>query len=80
MEFIQNKEIIVIFDKRMGLDTIASKLALLNGDQTKKFFMERLIKIPRKINAMALTSALNERIKTLDSHSLSRDAFMKLES
>ncbi|MCM1556506.1 MAG: hypothetical protein NC087_03125 [Anaeroplasma bactoclasticum] len=80
MEYIANKEMVVIFNKRMGLETIASKLALLNGEQTKKFFNERPIKIPRKINAMALTSALNERIKTLDSHSLSRDAFINLES
>ncbi|MDE6241527.1 MAG: hypothetical protein K2M08_03780 [Anaeroplasmataceae bacterium] len=80
MEYITDKEIVVIFNKRMGLETIASKLALLSGEQTKKFFTERPTKIPRKINAMALTSALNERIKTLDSHSLTRDAFANLES
>ncbi|MDE6655692.1 MAG: hypothetical protein K2J85_01730, partial [Anaeroplasmataceae bacterium] len=80
MEYIENKEMVIIFDKRMGLETIASKLALLSGEQTKKFFTERTIKIPRRINAMALTSALNERIKTLNSHSLTKDAFAKLES
>ncbi|MDE5547144.1 MAG: hypothetical protein K2I88_06740 [Anaeroplasmataceae bacterium] len=80
MEYITDKEIVVIFNKRMGLETIASKLALLSGEQTKKFFTERPTKIPRKINAMALTSALNERIKTLDSHSLTKDAFANLES
>lgn len=80
MEYIADKEIVVVFNKRMGLETIASKLALLSGEQTKKFFTERPTKIPRKINAMALTSALNERIKTLDSHSLTKDAFANLES
>lgn len=80
MEYVANKDIVVIFDKRMGLETLTSKLAMLNGAQIKKFFQERPTKIPRKINAMALTSALNERIKTLDSHSLTKDAFTKLES
>lgn len=80
MEYIADKEIVVVFNKRMGVETISSKLALLSGEQMKKFFTERPTKIPRKINAMALTSALNERIKTLDSHSLTKDAFMKLES
>lgn len=80
MEYIENKEIVVVFSKRMGLETLASKLALLNGEQMKKFFQDREIKIPRKINAMALTSALNERIKTLDSHSLTKDAFSQLEN
>ncbi len=80
MEYIEDKEIVVVFSKRMGLETLASKLALLNGEQMKKFFQDREIKIPRKINAMALTSALNERIKTLDSHSLTKDAFSQLEN
>lgn len=80
MEYIANKEMVVIFDKRMGLETISSKLALLSAEQIKKFFTERSTKIPRKINSMALTSALNQRIVTLDSHSLTKDAFAKLES
>lgn len=80
MEYIDSKEMVVIFNKRMGLETIVSKLALLSGEQIKKFFFDRATKIPRKMNAMALTSALNERIKTLDSHSLTKDAFAKLES
>lgn len=79
MEYIENKEIVVIFNKRMGLETVVSKLALLNGEQMKRFFMERPVKIPRKLNAMALTGTLNERIKTLDSHSLTKDAFANLE-
>ena len=79
MDYIAEKEVVVIFNKRMGLETIVSKLALLSGDQTKKFFMDRDMKLPRKINAMALISALNERIKTLNSHSLTKDAFSKLE-
>ncbi len=80
MEYIENKDLVFIFDKHIGLDTLASKLALLSGDQTRTFFLGREIKIPRRINAMALTSALNERIKTLDSHSLTRDGFIKLEN
>lgn len=80
MEYIENKEVVLIFDKRIGLDALASKLALLSGEQTKTFFLNREIKIPRRINTMALTSALNERIKTLDSHSLTKDAFVKLEN
>ncbi|MDE5715256.1 MAG: hypothetical protein K2I42_03895, partial [Anaeroplasmataceae bacterium] len=80
MEYIEDKGIVVIFSKRMGIETLTSKLALLNGEQMKKFFQDREIKIPRKINAMALTSALNERIKTLDSHSLTKDAFSQLEN
>ncbi len=80
MEYIANKEMVVIFDKRMGLETISSKLALLSAEQIKKFFTERSTKIPRKINSMALTSALNQRIVTLNSHSLTKDAFAKLDS
>lgn len=80
MEYIDGKEIVVVFDRRMGLETVVSKLALLTGEQTKKFFIERSTMIPRKINAMALRGALNERIKTLNSHSLTKDAFAKLES
>ncbi len=80
MEFLEDKEIVVIFQKRMGLETLVSKLGQLNGEQIKKFFLDRAIKIPRKINAMALTSVLNERIKTLNSHSLTKDAFAKLEN
>lgn len=80
MEYIDAKQIVIVFNKRMGLETIVSKLALLSGEQIKKFFLDRDTKIPRKINAMALTSVLNERIKTLDSHSLTKDAFAKLES
>lgn len=80
MEYIDSKEMVVVFNKRMGLETVASKLALLNGEQIKKFFMERDTRFPKKMNAMALTSVLNERIKTLDSHSLTKDAFAKLES
>ncbi|MDE5867501.1 MAG: hypothetical protein K2H02_01000, partial [Anaeroplasmataceae bacterium] len=78
MEYIESKDCVVIFSKRIGLSTISHKLADLSGEQISGFFLSRKIRIPRKLNAMALIGALNDRIKELDSHSLSRDAFSKL--
>ncbi len=78
MEYNKDKDTIMVYSRKMGLSTLAKKLADLNADQISGFFHNRNIKIPRKINVMALIGALNERIKTLDSKALSRDGFSKL--
>lgn len=48
MEFLEDKEIVVIFQKRMGLETLVSKLGQLNGEQIKKFFWIEQLKFQEK--------------------------------
>ncbi len=79
MEYIESKDAVVIYSKKIGMTTIINKLADLSGEQVSGFFYTRKIKLPRKFNVMALIGALNDRIKELNSLSLSRDAFEKLQ-
>ena len=78
MEYLAEKDVIVVFDKRYKLETLSKKLSDLSAEQIKEFFINRDIKIPKKLNMMALYFVLNERIKTLDSTSLNKEGFTKL--
>ena len=80
MEFSNNKEILTIFDKRGKVVTLATKLAALSGKQIKEFFDIRINKIPRQLNRLALIKVLNNKIQTLNSLSLPKDMFIKLQS
>ena len=79
MEFSSNLEYVTIFDKRSRVATLAGRLANLSATQVKEFFANRDIKLPRRINMLALMSVLNEKIKTLNSQSLTKDMFTKLQ-
>ena len=79
MEFSNNLEYVTIFDKRSKVVTLATRLAGLSAQQIKEFFANRENKIPRRINMLALMSVLNEKIKTLNSQSLTKDMFTKLQ-
>ncbi len=78
MEFTADQKSIVVFSKKISFDTLIAKLAELSGDQIKGFFANRAVKIPRKLNAQALTKILNNRIKQLNSLSMNKDSFSKL--
>ena len=79
MEFSNNLEYVTVFDKRGKVVTLATRLANLSAQQIKEFFANRENKIPRRINMLALMSVLNEKIKTLNSQSLTKDMFTKLQ-
>ncbi len=79
MEYIESKDAVLIYSKKIGMSTIVNKLADLSGEQVSGFFYTRKIRLPRKLNVMALVGALNDRIKELNSLSLSKDAFEKLQ-
>ena len=78
MEFTADKKSIVVFSKKISFDTLIDKLAELSGEQVKGFFANRAVKIPRKLNALALMKILNNRIKKLNSLSMNKDSFSKL--
>ena len=79
MEFSMDLEYVTIFDKRGKVVTLATRLANLSAQQVKEFFANRENKIPRRLNMLALMSVLNEKIKTLNSQSLTKDMFTKLQ-
>ena len=79
MEFSNNKQYVTVFDKRGKVETLATKFAALSASQIKGFFKERENKIPRILNMLALMQVLNDKIPTLNSHSLPKDAFFKLQ-
>lgn len=79
MEFSNNKEVLTIFDKRGKVVTLATKLAALSAEQIKDFFNVRLNKIPRHLNSLAIMKVLNNKIPTLNSLSLTKDMFTKLQ-
>ena len=79
MEFSNNLEYVTIFDKRSKVVTLATRLANLSAQQIKEFFANRENKIPRRLNMLAMMSVLNEKIKTLNSQSLPKDMFTKLQ-
>ena len=80
MEFINDKDMVQIFDKRSRVSTVVNKLALLSAEQVKDFFCNREVKLPRKLNCLALISVLNEKIPLLNSKSLPKDMFIKLQN
>ena len=77
MEFINDKDMVQIFDKRSRVSTVVNKLALLSAEQVRDFFSNREVKLPRKLNSLALKSVLNEKIPLLNSKSLPKDMFIK---
>lgn len=79
MDYIVEKNSIVLFGKNEKLDTLATKLASLNGKQVYSMFINRGIAVPRKINCLALMSVINERLKTLHASELSKDYFIRLK-
>ena len=78
MDFNYEKNTVIIFGKSEKLDTLANRLASLSGEQVYGFFSNRGIDVPRKMNCMALTSVINERLKTLHASELSKDYFQRL--
>ena len=80
MEFINDKDMVQIFDKRSRVSTVVNKLALLSAEQVRDFFSNREVKLPRKLNCLALMSVLNEKIPLLNSKSLPKDMFIKLQN
>ena len=80
MEFINDKDMVQIFDKRSRVSTVVNKLALLSAEQVRDFFSNREVKLPRKLNCLALISVLNEKIPLLNSKSLPKDMFIKLQN
>ena len=79
MEYIADNQIVVVFSKKIGLETIAAKLSELNAEQIYNFFINREIKLPRRLNSFALISVLNSSILKLNSHSLNKESFAKLD-
>lgn len=79
MDYNVEKNSIVLFGKNEKLDTLATKLASLNGKQVYSMFINRGIAVPRRINCLALMAVLNERLKTLHASELSKDYFLRLK-
>ncbi len=79
MDYNAEKNIVTIFGKNEKLDTLTNRLASLSGEQVYGFFINRGIAIPRKMNCMALTSVINEKLKGLYASDLSKDYFQRLK-
>ncbi|MBO5711865.1 MAG: hypothetical protein J6R47_03410, partial [Acholeplasmatales bacterium] len=79
MELNIEKNTVTIYSKNYKLDQIAAKLAQLNGSQVYSFFTNRGIFVPRKLNCYAMISILNDKLKLLNSNSLSKDYFTRLQ-
>lgn len=78
MDVNLEKKTITIFGKSERLETLVNKLASLSGEQVYSLFEGRGIAVPRKMNCMALTSVINNRLKTLHASELSKDYFLRL--
>ena len=78
MIFSQDKKSVTVADSVFSTEEAVTRLAALSAKQTKSFFAQ-IKPLPRRIHCLALVSVLNERIKTLNSFSLSKDAFTKLQ-
>lgn len=78
MEYNQESKTLIIFNKRRKLETVINSLVNLSSKQIEGFFMPRGIQFPRKIHYLAMVKVLNERIKKINSLSLSKDGFEKL--
>ena len=79
MEVDFDKGVISIYGKQQKISSLVRSLASLSGNQVYYFFMNREIKIPKVLNVMSLQAVLNKKIKFLNSESLSKDYFKKLE-
>lgn len=80
MEVDFDKGVISIYGKQQKISSLVRSLASLSGNQVYYFFMNREIKIPKVLNVMSLQAVLNKKIKFLNSESLSKDYFKKLEN
>ena len=79
MEVDFDKGTISIYGKTQKISSLVRSLASLSGNQVYYFFMNREVKIPKVLNVMSLQAVLNKKIKLLNSESLSKDYFKKLE-
>ena len=79
MDINLEKGTITLFGKTGKLDTLIKKFTMLSGEQAYHFLINRGIQLPRKMNCLALMSVLNKRIKFLNSNSLSKDYFDRLQ-
>ncbi|MGM9969755.1 MAG: hypothetical protein ACI35S_05090 [Anaeroplasma sp.] len=75
---VENNKV-VINDKKYKLDSIIKILTQLSGEQVYHFLSNRGTQLPRRVNCLALMSVLNHRIKFLNSNSLSKDYFLRLQ-
>lgn len=78
MDVNLEKGTITLFGKTEKIESLINKLSNLNGEQVYSLFADRGIAIPRKMNCMALTSVINNRLKTLHASELSKDYFARL--
>lgn len=79
MDINFEKGTVILFGKSTKLETLIKKFTQLSGEQVYHFLINRGIQLPRRINCMALISVLNKRIKKLNSNSLSKDYFTRLQ-
>ena len=79
MDINFEKGTVTLFGKTSKFDTLIRKFAMLSGEQAYHFLINRGIQLPRKMNCLALMSVLNKRIKFLNSNSLSKDYFSRLQ-
>ena len=70
---------VILFGKTSKIETLIKKFTQLSGEQVYHFLVNRGIQIPRKMNCLALMSVLNKKIKFLNSNSLSKDYFQRLQ-
>ena len=79
MDINFEKGTVILFGKAGKFDTLIRKFAMLSGEQAYHFLINRGIQLPRRMNCLALMSVLNRRIKFLNSNSLSKDYFTRLQ-
>ena len=79
MELNLEKNTITLYGKSYKYDLLLKKLASLPGEDIYQFISNRGIALPRRMNCMAMISALNERIQYLHSKSLTKEEFASLE-
>ena len=79
MNINYEKNQIIVYGKGLKYDAFIKKLASLSGEQIYSFFNSRGIALPRMMNVLALTSVCNQKIKFLNSNSLTKDYFTRLQ-
>ena len=79
MNINYEKNQIIVYGKGLKYDAFIKKLSSLSGEQIYSFFNSRGIALPRMMNVLALTSVCNNKIKFLNSNSLTKDYFTRLQ-
>ncbi len=79
MDINFEKGTVTLFGKTGKFDTLIKKFTMLSGEQVYHFLINRGIQFSRKMNCYAMMSVLNQRIKFLNSNSLSKDYFQRLQ-